>query len=253
MEAVDRALLVLQALADASVDGVTLADLAARLGLHKTTLHRTLAALRYRGFVSQDPVSSRYLLGVAATLLGATYFGEENLPRLLRPALTAVCARAGELVHLGVLAGTEVVYLDKVEPERAVRVWSAVGRRMPAGTTALGRAILAFSDVDASLLPRYLGRPEGAGDPAVLQQAVATARSRGYATESEENEPGIACVAVPLLRGDDPIAAVSVTVPVERMGRTRAAELAWLLFEVAGARLPDGLRFPSALPFDQPR
>ena len=70
VEAIDRALVVLEALARGGAQGVQLADLATELGLNKTTVHRSLAALKFRGFASQDPVSGAYLLGAAAVALG---------------------------------------------------------------------------------------------------------------------------------------------------------------------------------------
>nr|WP_255465816.1 IclR family transcriptional regulator [Cellulomonas sp. APG4] len=245
IEAVDRALLVLEALAPAGPRGMGLAELASRLDLHKTTLHRVLAALRHRGFVAQDPTTGAYLLGGAATRLADDFLGEENLPVLLHPALVALCAVAGELVHLGVLSGGHVVYLDKVEPERSVRVWSAIGRRSPAVTTALGRALLAYRGTDRAMLAGYVGavgdRPvDGEHVWSVLEHARAT----GYATEDEENEGGISCVAVPLLRSGSAIAAVSVTAPAERMTPERRDELHAVMRRVLPPLLPDGLTLP---------
>ena len=234
VESVDRALLVLEALAAAGPAGMGLAELASRLGVNKTTVHRALAALRFRDFVSQDPVSGTYVLGGAATALGEAFFGEENLPALLHPALVALCAEVGELVHLGVLTGSQVVYVDKVEPERAVRVWSAVGRRMPAATTALGRAMLAQRGASRDVVNRYV---EVAGSDASADDVwaeVERARERGWAREVEENEPGIACVGAAVLRAGVAVAAVSVTAPVERMGEARFAEI----YARMGAVLP---------------
>ena len=73
VESVDRALLMLQALADAGANGIGLADLAASLGLNKSTAHRTLAGLRFRAFATQDPLTGRYHLGPAATQIGRAH------------------------------------------------------------------------------------------------------------------------------------------------------------------------------------
>ncbi len=230
---VDKALLTLDALARAGAGGLPLADLAAEVGANKSTLHRTLAALRHRGYADQRP-DGAYTLGAAVLSLGSAYLAEDNLPGLLRPALEALRDEVDELVHLGTLAGREVVYLDKVEPQRPLRVWSAVGRRIPVATTALGRALLAAAPGDL---------PQDADG--TLRAAVSGARERGYASEIEENEPGIACVAVALLRGGRPVAAVSITAPVERMtGTARAARVA-ALRELLPAVLPTGLTIPS--------
>ena len=240
IEAVDRALQVLTTLAEAGPRGLVLADLAARVGVHKTTVHRTLAALRHRDFVTQDG-SGAYALGGAAVALGETYLAQDNLAVLLHPALVALSRDVAELVHLGVLVGTEVVYLDKVEPDRLVRVWSQVGRRIPAARTALGRALLAFRGTDRAGLAGYV-EP---GDAARVWAALESARVTGRAVEVEENEPGIGCVAVPVLRGGVPVAAVSVTAPVERLDDERVVEVHERMRAVLPPLLPAGLHLPA--------
>ncbi|MGV8976792.1 MAG: IclR family transcriptional regulator [Cellulomonas sp.] len=247
VESVDRALLALQQLARAGARGLSLGELASSLELNKTTAHRALAALRFRGFVAQDPVSGSYLLGPSSTQLADDFFSDENLPVLLHPALVALCGAAGELVHLGVLSGTQVVYLDKVEPERSVRVWSAVGRRRPAVTTALGRALLAFRGTDAAMLAGYV-RAAGeqvAVDAGHVWAVLEVARTSGFATEVQENEVGISCLAAPLLRSGSAIAAVSITAPVERMTPDRVAWLKGQMRDVLPPLLPAGLSLPA--------
>ena len=245
--AVDKALCALDALARAGGAGMPLAELAAEVGVHKATLHRTLGALRYRGYVEQTP-GGAYRLGAAALVLGDTFLREENLPRLLRPALEALSAQVDELVHLGGLAGTEIVYLDKVEPRRAVRVWSAIGRRRPAATTALGRAWLAALEaadgpLDAGALARFAG---DAMTPAALRAAVDAAHAQGYGEECQENEPGINCVAVAVVRGGRPVAAVSITAPADRLAGAARRERLTALREVLPGLLPAGLGLPDA-------
>jgi len=249
---VDKALTVLEALAGAGPAGVALGDLSRSLGLHKASLHRTLAALRYRGYAEQDAATGDYRLGTAATALATVYLGEENLPALLHPALVAVCRATDELVHLGALAGTEIVYLDKVEPARPVRVWSAVGRRRPAATTALGRALLAYRPLDEGLLAWYAdATPEDHPvSPAALREICDGVRADGFATEDEENEPGISCVAVPVLRGGQSVAAVSVTAPAERLGARRRREIEAILRDVVPPLLPATLAVPGKLAAD---
>lgn len=240
---VDKALLTLDALGRAGARGVPLAALAAEVGANKSTLHRTLAALRHRGYAEQAH-DGTYRLGPAVLALGSTFLAEENLPALLRPALEALCHEVDELVHLGVLAGREVVYLDKVEPQRAVRVWSAVGRRRPAATTALGRALLAAGPLHEATkddLVRYAGEDTSVGR---LGEVLDDARRTGVAAETEENEAGIACVAVALLRDRRPVAAVSITAPAERLAGAARAERVAALREVLPAHLPPGLTVP---------
>lgn len=246
VEAVDRGLLVLLALAEAGPSGLALAELAAKLSANKTTLHRVLSALRYRDFVVQDPASGRYALGAAAISLGDRFFDEENLPARLHPALLTLSAEIDELVHLGTLSGARVLYLDKVEPDRAIRVWSAVGLLMPAVTTALGRALLAWRGTSRQALDSYMAaaadRPI---DPDHVWATLERARARGYATEEQENEPGVTCVAVPLLRGGTAVAAVSVSAPADRMDAERVAWVHECMRSVLPPLLPPGLTLPA--------
>ncbi|WP_020015863.1 IclR family transcriptional regulator [Promicromonospora sukumoe] len=237
---VDKALLALDTLAGFGAAGAPLATLAQAVGVSKPTLHRTLAALRHRGYAEQTS-DGAYRLGPSALALGSAYLAEENLPALLHPALTALSEAVDELVHLGVLAGREVVYLDKVEPQRAVRVWSAVGRRRAAATTALGRALLSVQDLDDGVLERFAG---GNTPAEHLRDVLADARRTGVAGETEENERGIACIAVPLLRAGRGVAAVSITAPVERLRGAARAERVDALRELLPPLLPAGLALP---------
>ena len=159
-----------------------------------------------------------------------------------------MCRATDELVHLGALAGTEIVYLDKVEPARAVRVWSAVGRRRPAATTALGRALLAHRPLDDAALAWYAAAApdEHPVTAATLRATCDATRTSGFATETEENEPGISCVALPILRGGQSVAAVSVTAPAERLGTRRRREIEAVLRDVVPPLLPPTLAVPEA-------
>lgn len=227
VESIDRALRALGALSAVGPNGKSLRDLATELEVNKTTLHRILAALRFRDFVSQDPRTGNYVLGPAAIRVGDGFLTDKSLPALLHRALVALSTDVGELVHLGSLSGAYVVYLDKVEPDRAIRVWSSIGQSMPAVTTAMGRALLSALDTDRGLLDNYLKAVVHRVDidPDHVWQAIEQARSRGYATEEQENELGISCIGIPVLWFGRPVAAISVTAPVERMTPERISEI----------------------------
>lgn len=244
---VDKALRVLDALSRSGPAGLALAEVAAAVDVSKSTVHRTLAALRHGRYVSQDAVTGRYRLGAAALELGVSFFDRENLPAVLRPVLEAVRNEFDELCQLGVLDGLEVVYVDKVEPSHPIRVWSVVGRRVPAVTTALGRALLASQETDRASVGRYA--PPGLLTPdevGAAWEAVVAARLDGYAVEVGVNEPGIGCVAVPVLRARRGVAAITVTMPLGRLeGRT--AEIGRRLRDVVGEELPAPLAIPPVL------
>jgi DNA-binding IclR family transcriptional regulator len=243
VEALDRGLRALEALAGAGPEGLTLARLSSLLEVNKSTLYRALAALRLRDFVAQDPLTGVYRLGPRPLHLTDSYLSAENLPRLLGPSLRSICAEIDELVHLGVLNLPWVTYIAKVEPTRAIRVWSAVGGRAAAATSALGRSMLACLP---SVAPGSLDVPGRVIDTPQTMTAVDKARLHGYAEEHEENEPGVTCVGVALLRLDSPVAAVSVTAPAGRMSATRARRVAATMRQILEHDLPVGLRLPSA-------
>lgn len=248
MNSVDKALLVLLELSDAGPRGRALAELAAELGINKSSLHRTLAALRHRHFVSQDPLTGHYALGSAAAGLGARFLDLDHLPALLHPLLTRIREATDELCHLGVLDGADVVYLDRSEPRHTIRVWTAVGRRSAAITTAQGRAMLAAQEVNRVGLDRYAPAAQFTKDEIDASwEAVVAARLDGYAVEREESEPGIGCVAVAILRARRPLAAMSVTMPIERMDDARARELGEQMRALMSAGLPEALTVPVSM------
>jgi DNA-binding IclR family transcriptional regulator len=243
IEAVDRAIRLLVALAEAGADGAGLSDLADKVGVNKSTAYRALATLRVHSFAMQSDSTGRYRLGPSAIALGDVFWGSDNLPVAVHPALVALSREVGELVHLGVMADDQVLYVDKVEPERAIRVWSSVGQRVPAATTSLGRALLAAADLSDDQLRAYLGAvpPDREVSWEHLRDVVHEARSRGYATEVEENEPGVACIGMAILRGNRTVGALSITSLADRMSPDRQVALAKAIHSVVGPLLPEGL------------
>lgn len=235
---VDKALHVIELLAEAGSDGATLAALAAASGYTKTSVHRALQALRHRGFAEQAG-DQRYRLGSRPSALVERFQRGQNLPTLFRTALLRICERTEELVHLGVLDGRSVLYLDKVEPDRAMRVWSRIGRHAPVATTALGRAIMAAEGVQDDGLDAYLGDAPHEELPR-FRAAVGDARRLGWAIEREENETGICCVGVALVRPQGPPVAVSITGPTSRIDEARQARFGELLVEELERSAPEG-------------
>lgn len=243
VEAIDRALALLTALAEAGPAGASLAQLSDATGVNKSTAFRALATFRARGYARQR-VDGDYVLGPAATGLGDRFLGRDHLVGHLHPALVELSRLAGELVHLGTMVDADVVYLDKVEPtSRAIRVWSAVGQRVPVASSSLGRALLAARGVPDDQLSVYVrALPEGRHvEIDRLRDVVDGARRTGIAVEVEENEPGVACLGVALMRGTDAVAALSITSLASRMTPTRIEELGAMVRRELPPLLPNGL------------
>ncbi|MFV2101047.1 IclR family transcriptional regulator [Micromonospora sp. LOL_024] len=198
-----------------------LGDLAHALGIPKSSLHGLLRTLTGRGWVQADETGTRFRLGLRALRVGAAYLDGDDRVGLLAGVLDELSRRFGEAVHLGRLDGDQVVYLAKRESVHRLRLYSAIGRRLPAHATALGKALLAaHSDQEVDELlswppPRLT--PHTITDRDALHAALATVRATGYAVDREENTEGIVCVAMAVPLATPAVDAVSVSVPVTRL------------------------------------
>ena len=137
------------------------------------------------------------------------------------PHLVDLYAYNREVVHFGILMGNDVLYLEKLAGSRSAVLPSAVGRRMPAHCTGLGKAMLAFSTVDplSEGFSRSLKRRtrQTIVAPSVLAGQLSRVRSEHLAYEQDESIPGVSCIAAPVLTRDGrAIAAISITVPTCR-------------------------------------
>jgi DNA-binding IclR family transcriptional regulator len=224
VKSADRTLTILETLAQ-SPRKRTLADLAQELRIPKSSLHGILRTLADRGWVEIDPTNQQFGLGVRALLVGASYVDSDAAVVRAQPVLDLLSEELGEATHLGRLDGTDVVYLAKRESVHPLRLFSAIGRRLPAHATALGKAILAERSTDelAGLFGEQLITltPHTLSSRADLELDLAQVRARGYAVDNEENSEGIRCfsVALPshLGRGALPVDALSVSIPIARL------------------------------------
>ncbi|MFI6498175.1 IclR family transcriptional regulator [Nonomuraea typhae] len=230
---VDRALLILQEIGRHS-RGVTLDELATRLGLPKSSLHRLLGALKHRGFAAQPEPSGPYFLGTEMLATAFRFYESMDLRTLVRPLLLRLSEEFAETVHMATLDGAEVVYLDKVEAVRSITMTSVVGGRNAAHCTGVGKALLAWTYPSDEEIRAWADRTgplvtrtrNTITNPAKLATHLDQVRRRGYALDLEENEPGVRCVAAPLFLGrTSPVAAVSVTAIKDRMPPARMEEL----------------------------
>ncbi|GGM66903.1 IclR family transcriptional regulator [Micromonospora sonchi] len=198
-----------------------LGDLARTLGIPKSSLHGLLRTLTSRGWVRTDETGTRFRLGLRALRVGAAYLDGDEPVGLLAGVLDELSRRFGEAVHLGRLDGDQVVYLAKRESVHRLRLYSAIGRRLPAHATALGKALLAeqpVHEVDRVLafpLPRLT--PHTVTDRDALHAALAAVRTAGHAVDREENAEGIRCFAMAVPLATPAVDAVSVSVPVTRL------------------------------------
>jgi DNA-binding IclR family transcriptional regulator len=238
---VDNALRLLLAFRDQS--RLRLSDASALLGVAHSTAHRLLAMLAYHGFVRQDPDTRAYEAGPALLEVGLAVVRRMDLRSIVHPVLTELQRRFSETAHLAVLEGREVRYLDSVESDRALRVVSRTGTRLPAHCTSVGKALLAalpaeqFAALyasDADLLPAATHNSITSLER--LSAQLAEVRRRGYATNKEESEDGVGSVAVTMTGAQsEGIAAISVAAPLTRLSASRIRQIAPVLTEFAAA------------------
>lgn len=230
VQSLERALDLLEALAVAEELGVS--ELAERTGLVPSTAHRLLGTLVARGYAAQSPASGRYLLGYK--LLELTNGLQDRLARLrtaARPHLEAIQRETGETTNLVVLEGRDAVYVESVSGTHSVRLFTEIGRAIPAHTSGAGKALLAWraaDDVDALFdgVALAASTPRTLTTLAALQEDLARIRRRGYATDDQEHELGVACVATPVFDPAGlPVAAISVSGPTTRMDTDALAGL----------------------------
>ncbi len=215
IRAVERAIAILRAFSP-QTPSLGVSDLARRLGLHKSTVHRLLATLEREGFVVQDPASGQYRLGLQLFELGSLVVASIELRKVARPYLEEVHRACGETVHLAILDEGEVVYIDKLEGTRGVRMFSSIGRRSPAHCTGLGKVLLAWQP--AGVLEQIIQRrglrvytSRTITSPETLRDHLALVRQRGYSVDNGEHEEFIRCAAAPVFdHTGQAVAAVSI-------------------------------------------
>ena len=125
---------------------LSVSEIGAKTGLHRSTAHRILMALEYNDLIKQNPSTGKYHLGIKLFKLGHQAVSQLNLREICRPFLSRLMNDTKETIHLAVLDDDQVLYLDKVEGPHALRMPSRVGRHIPTYCTSLGKAMLSCLD-----------------------------------------------------------------------------------------------------------
>ncbi len=198
VQSIDRALSVLEALTGER-EGVSLSRIAQRVDLHKSTTHRLLASLCQRGY-AERLAGGDYRLGRRVVELASMYLNQLELKTEAQPHLRKLLQQTTQPVHLAVLEGLEVIYIDKMETLHSIRMYSQIGLRSPAYCTGVGKALLSGLD-EEELHARLEGvqlafhTPNTVTDPEALLREIRRVKKRGWACDNEENELGIRCIA----------------------------------------------------------
>jgi IclR family transcriptional regulator, KDG regulon repressor len=204
----------------------------------KATLYRFVQVLTKQGMLSYDPERQTYAPGLRLVRLAHAAWQASSLAPIARPHLDRLSRATGETVHLAQLDAGQVLYVDKRNAAEPVEMYSQAGKVGPAYCTGVGKAMLAFlpeAELDRVLQRQAWHRftPKTITDAARMREELAAIRARGHAFDDEEHEPGIICIALPILaRSGRVLGALSVT---STTARTTLAGLTALLPEIRRA------------------
>ncbi len=229
--AVTRAALILDVMAESGLEPVGPSELARRLGLPKSSIANICGALADAGLVRR--IGTGFALGRRLAELGGAYLASIDQVQEFHELTRRLPAGSEETVQFAVLDGVEVTYLARHDGRQPVRLSSGIGRRLPAFSTATGKAAL------ASLPPAELDRrlegiatiaqptPNAHGSVADLRADLAVIRERGYAMDDEETMEGVVCygVMIPSRQPGEGPCAASITLLKVRATPERVAAL----------------------------
>jgi DNA-binding IclR family transcriptional regulator len=199
-----------------------LKEIAERLGLDRSTVYRFLSTGQKHGYIQKDDKTSRYSLGYRFLVLSATISKRLDIRKIAHQHLVELEQHTGETIHLTIFDGKNVVYIDKIERERPVRMYSRIGNIAPMHCTAVGKAILAYQPdgeiekiLDLDNLKKYT--PNTITDKGALLRELKKIRETGYAVDRQEHEDEICCIASPIWNSSGSVhLAISISAIISR-------------------------------------
>jgi len=216
-----------------------ISEMARRLNLYKSTVHRVVSTLEHKGILEQNPRSGKYKLGLKLYKLGILARNENELISISSPHLRKLTEKTGETSNLVIMDGCMSVYLAQQESDRMVRMFTKLGAGVFPHCNGAGKVLLSDmsqDEIDAIItnngLPRYTNNTITTRGK--LMEELNLIKSRGYAIDNQEREMGVMCIATPIRdnRGKV-IAAISISGPKDRFERERMEEMIYAVKEEA--------------------
>lgn len=226
----------------------------------KATVYRFVQTLTSQGMLSYDPDRQTYAPGIRLVRLAHSAWQQSSLAPIARPHIDALARDLGQTVHLAQLDHAQVLYVDKRNPQDPIEMYSQAGKIGPAYCTGVGKTMLAFlgeTHLDEMIAQQSFHRftEHTLCDAAALRAELVRIRAAGYGFDREEHEPGIICVALPVLseRGRV-LGGLSVTSSTQRSSLAALEALVPRISEAAEAiaaetqswRFPDQTRIEIA-------
>ncbi|MCQ0970841.1 IclR family transcriptional regulator [Paracoccus sp. TK19116] len=237
IQALDRALDVLDLLA--ASNGLTLTEIAERMGQSPSTVHRVLTTLAARGIAETDPVTQGWFIGAATFRLGSAFMRRSGIVERARPVLRQLMESTGETANLGILHGDSVMFVSQAETHETIRAFFPPGTRSPLHASGIGKALLAFGRDDAltalmdhAPLQRFTDQTLTTRE--ALAEDMARTRHRGFAVDDEERTRGMRCIAAPVFdMTGAAVAGISVSGPSHRIGPAHVKTLGVVVADAA--------------------
>ncbi|WP_456276616.1 IclR family transcriptional regulator [Bacillus sp. AK128] len=229
VQSLERALTLLNVLSDYP-DGIQITTLSEIVGLSKSTTHRLLATLLNMNYVIKDEVSEKYKLGYQLIYLSRNILSNLNVIEVAKPFLEKLSQKINETIHLCIEDNGEVIYVDKIESNQTIRMYSRIGSRAPMYCTGVGKILL--SDMTRARYEEVVSRMEFVPKTAKtiiskqeLDEEIERVRYQGYALDNIENEEGIRCISAPIRNFQGKIiASFSISGPSNRITMERVQD-----------------------------
>lgn len=237
IQSIDRAVLILKCFNERNKE-LSLSDISEKLDINKSTIHGILSTLRYHGLIDQDNQTQKYKLGLGLMQLGATVSNSLDINHVSGKQLDYICSELNETVHMCILDGKDVVYIDKKESAQSIRIITNIGSRIPAYCTGVGKAILAFTDKNKlnEHIPAVFEKMTNntITDRKLFMEELHRIRMNGIAIDDEEYVDGLYCVAAPIFDRDGKVKyAISTSGPIVRMTSKKVEYAKKLILEAA--------------------
>lgn len=225
--------------------GIT--ELSRGLKLPKATVHRLVATLAGRGFLTRNALTSHYRIGLSLFRLGNLFLAQTEVRPAALPVILELARTTGETVNLNIVIDRRRVCIEKAESTHDIRHFVELGRPSPLYGGASGKVLLAFlDDVDIQAVIAAGLRPLGPRtitDPERLQRSLAEIRRRGYATSADERVPGASAVSAPVRDGTGRVVAgLTISGPTYRFTPERVRQYVGLVQQGA-ARISAALGY----------
>jgi DNA-binding IclR family transcriptional regulator len=214
VQSIERAIKIINCFSERTPE-LKLTEIADMLDLNKSTIHGIINTLKDGGLIDQNEENQKYRLGLNLVHYTAQVLKSLDIRRVAEPVIRQLCDEVNETVHLGVLDGKEIVYIDKMESNHAY-------------CTAIGKSILSDYSNEAierllpDVLPQYT-KTTKTSKAAILAE-IDEVRHTGYALDLEENVEGLKCVGAPIYNHEGHVKySISVSGPIQRMTDEKTA------------------------------